>query len=276
MKKLVIIALVFVVSCKSYVQLFDTQATNLKLEDKTFVFENDSIKINYYFWANKGQMTFGILNKLDKPLYIDWKKSSYIDNSIKLDYWIDEEKKKSLQYYGSYYYDGANYNPELATSKTVGIGAATSSTVKVERITFIPPKSKYYRSQFHILPISYYKMDVKAKYDIIPSTIKPEEKVKVYKQFFDKETSPMVFRNFLTFSYTEDFKNEFYVDNEFFVNQVREMDASHFYYYKRDENKKSNYYIRDKKGNPIKFSKYKKSNSFYLFIPRSGSIEKRK
>ena len=51
-------------------------------------------------------MTFTIFNKLDIPIYIDWKKSSYIDNSVKLNYWVDEEMKKTLESYDNYYYSG--------------------------------------------------------------------------------------------------------------------------------------------------------------------------
>lgn len=90
MKKLIVIAsiLIFVYGCKTYVQVFDTKAKNIKVENEFYVFENDSLKITYSFWAKNGLMTFGIYNKLNKPLYIDWKKSSYIDNSVKLNYWI--------------------------------------------------------------------------------------------------------------------------------------------------------------------------------------------
>lgn len=142
--------------CKSYVQVFNTNSS-IKTNDKGFyIYENDSLKITYSFWKEKGLMTFSIFNKLDEPLYIDWKKSSYIDNSVKLNYWVDEEKSKALISYGSYFYDGPLLKPGYTISSTDG--ASFSSIVKVERITFIPPKSNYYRSQFYILPINFYKL----------------------------------------------------------------------------------------------------------------------
>src|SRR5690606_24629018 len=234
-KKIIGIGLIvlFFYGCKSYVQVFETNGTNLEIENEFYVYENDSLKITYSFWTQKGLMTFAIFNKLDKPLYIDWKKSSYIDNSVKLNYWIDEEKKKSIEYYGSYYYDGPLLKPGYAVSSTGGI--SVSSTVKVERITFIPPTSNYYRSQFYILPINFFKLDTKTNYDEVPRKDKPKKSTKVYKATFTKEESPLVFRNFLTFSFSEDFESEFYVDNEFYIQQVLEMDRRHFEQYKFDE-----------------------------------------
>jgi hypothetical protein len=270
----VIIALL-AFGCKSYVQVFETNTTNIKIKDEFYVFENDSLKITYSFWKQKGLMTFAIYNKLDKPLYVDWKKSSYIDNSVKLNYWVDEEKSKSLEVYGSYYYDGPLLKPGYAISKTGG--ASISSTIKVERITFIPPASNYYRSQFYILPISFYKLDTRTDYKEVPRNDKPEKKTKVYEKSYTKESSPLVFRNFLTFSFSEDFKTEFYVDNEFYISEIKEMDIRHFEYKKRDESIKiGTFYLTDENGNILKFSDFKKESSFYIYIHKEGSIEYRK
>ncbi len=277
MKKIIGIGLIvlFFYGCKSYVQVFETNGKNLEIENEFYVYENDSLKITYSFWTQKGLMTFAIFNKLDKPLYIDWKKSSYIDNSVKLNYWIDEEKKKSLEYYGSYYYDGPLLKPGYAVSSTGGV--SVSSTVKVERITFIPPTSNYYRSQFYILPINFFKLDTKIKYKEVLRNDKPKKKTKIYEKSYSKENSPLIFRNFLTFSFSENFENEFYVDNEFYISGIKEMDRRHFEYTKRDESVKlGKFYLKDENGNILKFSDYKKESSFYLYIPKEGSIDYRK
>lgn len=276
MKKILLITVLGLIlfGCKSYVQVFKTNSSIETDADGFYVYENDSLKITYSFWKAKGLMTFSIYNKLDKPLYIDWKKSSYIDNSVKLNYWVDEEKTKSLSAYGSYYYDGPLLKPGYAIS-TAGV-ASISSIVKEERITFIPPSSNYYRSQFYILPINFFKLDTKTDFDEVPRKDKPKESTKLYKATFTKEESPLVFRNFLTFSFSEDFESEFYVDNEFYIQQVLEMDSRHFAQYKLYETGKGKGLIRDEDGNPIFFSDFKNPISFYSKIPKEGSIEFRK
>ncbi|RKS55262.1 hypothetical protein BC962_0221 [Gillisia mitskevichiae] len=260
--------------CKSYVQVFNTNSS-IKTDEKGFyISENDSVKITYSFWKAKGLMTFSIFNKLDKPLYIDWKKSAYIDNSVKLKYWNDEEKSKSISSYGSYLYDGPLLKPGYAVSASRG--ASVSSTVKVERITFIPPASNYNRSQFFILPIPFFKIDTKARFEEVTRNDNLKKTTKVYKVDYTKENSPLVFRNFLTFSTTEDFETEFYVDNEFYVDEILEMDERHFGQYRKDETKKGGYDIRDENGELLLFSDYEKPSSFYLLIPKEGSLKKRK
>lgn len=277
MKKLIVLSLLIAgfYGCKSYVQIFDTNGTNFKTENDYYVFENDTLKITYGFWTDQGSMTFTIYNKFDKPLYVDWKKSSYIDNSVKLNYWIDEEKKKSLEYYGSYYYTG----PFLMPGFTLGnsVGTSTSSTIKVERITFIPPKSNYNRSQFYILPIEFFPLSTETNFKEVPRKDKPKKKTKIYEKTYSIENSPLIFRNFLTFSFTENFENEFYVDNEFHVKSIKEMNRLDFEYVKKDESYKSGkFYIKDENGNIRKFSHFEKGTSFYINIPREGSIEYRK
>ena len=277
MKKIIGIGLIvlFVYGCKSYVQVFETNGTNLETENEFYVFENDSLKITYGFWTQKGLMTFVIFNKLDKPLYIDWKKSSYIDNSVKLNYWIDGEKTKSLEYYGSYYYGGPLLKTGYAVSSTKGVSVST--TVKNERITFIPPNSNYYRSKFYIFPINFFELDTKTPYKEVPRKDKPKKKTKIYEKSFSKENSPLIFRNFLTFSFSEYFEDEFYVDNEFYISDIKEMDRRHFEYIKRDESIKfGRFYLTDEYGELIKFSDFNKKSSFYLYIPKEASIDSRK
>lgn len=263
---LIILLCLMLLGCtSSYVQVFETNSSIERDTDGFYVYENDSLKMTYSLWKAKGLMTFSIYNKLDKPLYIDWKKSSYIDNSVKLNYWVNEEKTIGLSAYVSYYYDGPLLKPGFAIN-SAGL-ASLSSTVKVERITFIPPSSNYYRSQFHILPINFFKLDTKTEFDEVPRKDKPKKSTRVYKATFTKEESPLVFRNFLTFSFSEDFETEFYVDNEFYIQQISEMDKRHFEQYS---------FTRDDNGNPIMFSDFEYPSSFYLKIPTEGSVDYRK
>lgn len=276
MKKSLLITVLGLIlfGCKSYVQVFKTNSSIETDADGFYFYENDSLKMTYSFWKAQGLLTFSIYNKLNKPLYVDWKKSSYIDNSVKLNYWVDEEENKGLSAYGSYYYDGPLLKPGYAISTTGG--TSISSTVKVERITFIPPSSNYYRSQFYILPIDFVKLDARTEFDEVPRKDKPNKSTEVYKATFTKEESPLVFRNFLTFSFSEDFETEFYVDSEFYIQQILEMDKRHFEQHRYDETKKGKWFIKDENGNPILFSDFKSPSSFYLKIPKEGSVDYRK
>ncbi len=257
MKKLIlIIPILTIFGCYSYVQLFETESVNTKTEEGFYVYKTDTVKLTYSFWAEKGILSFSIFNKLNVPIYIDWKKSSYIDNANKLNYWIDEEKIESVSYYGGYLYSSTLLKSGYATSS----GKATSFTTKIspERITFIPPKSIYRKSQFCLLPIDYFELSVNAKSYEVNRNDSPKKITMVYEQSYSKELTPLVFRNFLTFSLSEDFKEEFYIDNEFYISNIKEMDLRHFVgkYLGQDKNYKDVYEYPSKS-----------PTSFYLYMP---------
>lgn len=120
-------------------------------------------------------------------------------------------------------------------------------------------------------------MDTKTQYKEVPRQDKPKKKTKIYEKLYSKETSPLIFRNYLTFSFSENFEDEFYVGNEFYVSEVNKMDVRHFEYPKRDESVRvGKIYLKNEKGEIIWFSDFKNDRSFYLRIPKEGSINHRK
>lgn len=222
---LVVIFLLITGCAKTYIQVLDTSGMNTKLKEGYYVFENDTVKITYAFWENKGVMSFSIFNKTDKPLYIDWKNSSFIHNDNKRDYWIDETHTDLVGYYKGVYYNGPKIEPGYAVSAGAQISA--SSAVKAERITFIPPKSKFSKSSFLLLPVCYYESDNFTGTDE-PRNDNPKKVTKVITEKFTYDSSPLRFRNYLAFSFVENSQPQFYVDNEFYLSSVTEMDIRHY------------------------------------------------
>ena len=227
MKKLNIylIALIFFLSsCSKYMQLYNINALNVQKVNNSYVFENDSVSINYNFWNLHGLMSFTLYNKLNVPIYIDWKKCSYISNSFKSDYWIDREYISTKSTQNSYFYNPNNKNP-IFPFLFLSSNVASSSVVKrEERITFIPPKSNISRSDFVIFPFNGIKLSNDA---FIDSNMLKKEEIAYY-QCFNKSNSPIVCRNFLSYSTSETFTTEFYIDNEFYIDSVAEMNFKYF------------------------------------------------
>lgn len=231
------------------IQVFDTSASNTKLIDSCWVYENDTLKIIYGFWTDNGVMAFAIYNKLDKPIYIDWKNSSYIYNGVKLDYWLDEFKSlsttstttstKSSSYkaivsqYNGYLYTGQPIKIGEVTGNTNGYSSSSSGSttienssslaIRPERVTFIPPKSYYYRSQFYLQPSLYAMNHKTATVVSLQSNQHPEKTDTVYQKDFSYAESPLKFRNYLAISFSENSENFFFVDNEFYLSEVKEM-----------------------------------------------------
>ena len=264
MKKIFLfLILTTLISCTGYVQVFETttEDKNLRVEDK-YVYENDSIKIIYNFWQDKGTVTFSIYNKLNKPLYVDWKKSSYINNSIKLNYWEDVENTKSYERSVGITYRSKTNNRFYINNSA---GITNSITTKPEKITFIPPKSNYIRSQFNILPIIQLKINDYSSVEGEKINGKNKNQ-KILEKKLNKNNTPLIFRNFLTMSYTEFFEKEFYVDNEFYISKVLKMKPEQFENFLYLEGNR--FYEKDENGRPIRVNPYRKETSFYIKIQR--------
>lgn len=149
-------------SC-SFVQLFEVNSQNLKDTDEYFQTENDTLRIIYNFNSENGTMSFLILNKLSVPLYIDWRKSSFIQNNFKNNYWEDIIETKTI---GSNleFTKPQNLNTKLWNLSNIGLSAFASIVTKPERITFIPPSTLIPQNKFTLYSKSYYSFRGKPEF----------------------------------------------------------------------------------------------------------------
>ncbi len=227
---ILMISVIFI-SCTKYSNLYVTKPNSAKIaDDNYYVFENDTVKITYSFWAEGGIMSYTFYNKLNIPIYIDWKKSSVIRNDQKSDYWADEMKTKSQTKFSSFsyssMYSGAFNLLSLGTSNS-GKGITNSYSVKPERITFLAPLSNITRVQTVLY---------QAKPDQISGTIIKDKltsingKTQIPVQYVNvnQENSPLIFRNFISISTTEQFEKESYIDNSFYISRIYKIKRKYF------------------------------------------------
>lgn len=192
-----------------------------------YKFENDTLLVTYSFWGPNGVMSFMVYNKLSIPIYIDWKKSSYIDKSKKLNYYIEKETKEwksvSANYINKYPINSLTvFGPTIITESS---GSGTS--VKEERVTFIPPQSYIYRDFYIIFPNQHFICKKESEVQL-PISEGASKTFPAFVSIAEKTNSALFFRNFLTYSTTESFEKENYVNNEFFVNKVITMKQKYF------------------------------------------------
>lgn len=233
--------LILLAGCKStaYVQLYEVAAVNSSQTNGVYTYKNDTLQIDYIFWADNGLMKFRIYNASSKPIYIDWYKSSYISNSSRYQYWTDKVKTESS--FNAVAVSSYRYSP-LFPTVTGYSGGSVSSQTKQERISFIPPRSYIERTGYSLKKDYFNQWGKDYTKKIEPRFDRPKIKTTVSTKDFTRENSPLDFRNFLTFSFKEDFSSEFYVDNEYYVKSISVMDKYHFWTPGPDEN--GNYYTR--------------------------------
>ena len=181
-------------SC-AYYKVASVSSDKVVQNNKGVIFENDTIRVTYNFWAKNGAMSFDLYNKLDLPIYFDWKKSAFIPNDKMMSYWQDETNTVGSSTSSAYYlYGGVS-----------GSSKSKSKSIRQERVGVVPPRS----------------LITSNKYTLVPSkTVLPV-------QAFNISNTPLRFRNYLAISTSEQFdKNVFYIDNDFFISNVKKVKKS--------------------------------------------------
>lgn len=245
---LFIISVATLVACSPNAQLITLRGSNVKpVSDEGLVLDNDTLTIRYNFASERGQMHLTLINKLNQPLYVDWKRSSFIIGQDKVDYWQDVADVNLT---------GSSYSNRYGR---YSIGNLSGVISKENQVGFIPPQTKLEKRQFVVLPDGTVRLK---------GTFKTEEekanwvnskkpvKVSVY-SYEDADQSPLTFRNYLTLSTDKDFKTEFHIDTKFWASDVKVLP--------RDQ-----LLTRQTTGGEYQYSEtipFKKADSFYVVLP---------
>ena len=168
-----------------------------------FVLDNDTLKITYNFNGKDCPVVISLLNKTNKPLLIDWKKSAVIVNDTAM----------SL-YSNAYLLNGQETGARFGHVYSANL---SGKVVGHEEIAFIPPNASITRSLINLIvqPIGINEFGSQKKIKIINQT-----PIIFQEKDFDKQSTPLRFRNYLTFKFQGDDK-EFSIENAFYVSNVK-------------------------------------------------------
>ncbi|CAN5452600.1 hypothetical protein BH09BAC4_BH09BAC4_19470 [soil metagenome] len=244
---LFIISVATLVACSPNAQLVTLRGSNVKsVADEGLVLDNDTLTIRYNFASERGQMHLTLINKLSQPLYVDWKRSSFIIGQDKVDYWQDVA---DVNLTGSSYSSGYS---------RYSIGNLNGVISKENQVGFIPPQTKLEKRQFVVLPSGNLQLTG-------PYTVEQEEAKSVARKktiavntyAYSIDQSPLTFRNYLTLSTDKDFRTEFHIDTKFWASDVKVLP--------RDQ-----IVTRQTTGGEYQYSEpvpFKKADSFYVVLP---------
>ncbi len=182
---------------------------------KGHIIENDTLALTYKFAGEGGPVQITLQNKLNKPLYIDWRKSAIIINGVSITYWQD---KSILD--GSL--NGANI--QLTDEFSQSFSTISGKITRPESSTFIPPQSSITNS-FRILKNSFFTLEGDKKshrQNVYTSGGRVNSLVYEY----TKENSPLLARSFLTLSTDPSFHQSFTLDHPFWISKVVQTSAN--------------------------------------------------
>ncbi|GAB3564450.1 hypothetical protein GCM10027578_09930 [Spirosoma luteolum] len=212
-----VVAAVMLSSCTRTVQVVTLRGNNVQpVEKEGLVLDNDSLTLRYNFSSERGTMNVTLLNKLDRPLYVDWKRSSLVIGNTKLDYWQDVSDVNLAMSGVSH----GLYSRYL-------IGSINGTISRSEPVGFMPPKTTLTKTQFILVPDGTVPLDdrkrtVKTQRSRIMDHTKP---VTVNSYAFGADQSPLKFRSYLTLATDKDFKDEFHIDTKFWASDVDVLPA---------------------------------------------------
>ena len=169
-------------------------------ERREFVIRNDSFEIRYDFESEPSAIRVSIYNKLDLPLFVDWKSSAIIHNGVPHTYWTDVSyvDLQTVEY--------------PSTIQPITYGSASGTLYRPAHIGFIPPDS-YVVKENNRLNTGFFDKNIQdaANGKVVEKNSK-----------FDTGNSPLRFRSFLTLAVTEDFRSAFHADSEFWISEVNQ------------------------------------------------------
>jgi hypothetical protein len=180
--------------------------------NKAFIFENDTMRIQYRFDGFYYPVKIEIFNKLTSPLYVDWTKSSVIINGSSRSLWKDESEIELVT-------NGLDLKEGKSTFSTDAISKGTVK--RLEQISYIPPDS-YISKSITISPTYFDIYNGSIYYDErIDNNTKDQNSLK-------SNNSPYKSRLHLVLSSSNTFSNPIYFDIHFWAKDIANGYANPF------------------------------------------------
>ncbi len=222
---LAVVFSVLMTSCtKTFYQVYDVQSTNLSEKDNSLVYENGDLRVMYNLWSNDGSMGFIAQNLTDKDLFIDMTQTFFIFNGAANDYFRNREftatttLEASLGYSVSQsYLDVTGYWPNRYVVPT---GEAASAKVTKGFSQAVTTKE----AEYICVPANSYKViDI---YKIGPNLVRTCDRKRDFPYAtqnvgsYTELTTPMKFKNRISYSFTKDGENLKHIENDFYVTSI--------------------------------------------------------
>lgn len=236
------VVLTCLTSCKStYYQVYSVKGEQCNQDSKWLSYQNEDCKITYDLWSESGAVVFSFQNTTDTDIFINMRQSFYICNNVANCYYSGlSHEYKSFQM-GSVsgtltkglgfgvgvgigfsgvdmMGDPMNFSASASASafkiasmtKSVSKGNSQSVRIQEQEVVCVPSKSSLVFYKFAINPPVYR--------DCIKASDSPADSVNL--RTFQKENSPIVINNRISYSFDKDLKTQKQFDNVFWLNSV--------------------------------------------------------
>jgi hypothetical protein len=233
---LFIFSIAIFTSCNVY-RYTGVESKNIqKNEQSIFAEENDTLRIEYNFSGTDGPVSIKIFNKTNEPLYVDWKRSSFIAND------------KAVSYFNpGLRIDGTINSQAIQLSNQVSNGQAViGADIQAQPgNSFIPPHSYTQNTFIYLTSFANLRIPVeqmkKEKLQI------GEVKRNIWKVNFSETNSPLVFKSYVTFMLGDTKEKYFFMQHGFYIASSAKTSLNPDVFYK-DKNPGDNFYTKNLTG----------------------------
>lgn len=198
-----------------YYQVYKTTSEEAIVTDGNVIFEDSNCKIYYNLWSDGGDPGFSIYNKSDSDITIMLSKSFFVINNVAHEYF--QNRIFSMAINASTTINSNYYSLNINGKSTVGTKTSGLSTTFIEKPELtIPAKTMIRISEFQITNTRIVNCDL--------SKFPTKKNMKTL--YFEKENSPFVFYNLITYYTASDTLR---VENAFFVAEITNYPASYMF-----------------------------------------------
>lgn len=200
-------------------QVVSVTAPTLQASNDKLTHSNEDLTITYNFWEEGGKMAYVIQNKSDRIIYLDLKRTFFIKNGTANDYYIDK-KKTATEVSGQ---SNKEFYSSFGTEENVAYSASSSQSIEIANKAklAIPPASHKSLSRFNLTTsvFDYCGLD-QAFSDFEEGS---------YTKSFNRQSSPLIFENYLKYSFDKDLEEVKTIRDAFYVSKIRNVERKDFY-----------------------------------------------
>lgn len=202
----------------NYFQVYKTEIENGSIKNNLVVFEDEKCQIRYDLWNDGGNLKFSFYNKSDNDLILHLNKTFFVLNGVAYEYYQNrtfsntQNNGTSIATYTNF---PTYWNRNI--EKVEGITSNSFSVAFAEKpYLTIPSNTSINISEYKVTNSRFINCDLPK----IPN----RNNFKTLK--YDKQSSPFVFYNLITYSNNLD---TFKMENKFYVSEIANLPSSNLY-----------------------------------------------
>lgn len=202
----------FLFSCTAYQVMTVSSREARQNQANEFIIENDSLELCYNFNGQDGPIKVKVRNKLQQPLYIDWKRSALIINDRAVSY-----APNTMVIEGSVAASSFAWTKDFSAT----YGRMNAMAQLPPDIEFIPPQTYVTKKLIGI---------TNQTLETLPDSIFSKRKVPtaegyeiIREAFFTAESSPLVFKSYLTVMIGDTLPRPTVYQHNFYISSLARM-----------------------------------------------------